>query len=77
VASVHAVLARQGAGWLVILDNVTDLGAVERFIPPAGLGRVVITSQNQHWPPGWAVQVPVLDPQVAAGFLVARTGDAD
>jgi hypothetical protein len=28
-------------------------------------------------PPGQALDVPVLDPQVAAGFLVGRTGDAD
>jgi hypothetical protein len=77
VAAVHAVLARAGAGWLVVFDNVPDLAAVEAFLPPAGPGRVLITSQNQHWPAGWAVQVPVLDPGVAAQFLVARTGDAD
>jgi hypothetical protein len=50
---------------------------VERFVPPAGPGRVLITTQNQHWPPGWAVQVPVLDVEIAARFLVARVGDAD
>jgi hypothetical protein len=77
VASVHAVLARQAAGWLIVLDNAGDLDAVQRFIPPAGPGQVLITSQNQHWPPSWAVEVPVLDVEVAAGFLVARTGDAD
>jgi hypothetical protein len=77
VASVHAVLARQAAGWLVVLDNAADLASVEAFIPPAGPGRVIITSQNQHWPPGWAVYVPELDVEIAAEFLVARTGDAD
>ena len=46
-------------------------------MPPAGRGRVLITTQNQHWPPGQALQVPVLDVEVAAGFLVSRTGDAD
>jgi hypothetical protein len=50
---------------------------VERFVPPAGPGRMLITTQNQHWPPGWTVQVPVLDAEVAADFLVARTGDTD
>jgi hypothetical protein len=50
---------------------------VARFLPPAGPGRVLITSRNQIWPPGQALQVPVLDPQVAAEFLVGRTGDAD
>ena len=46
-------------------------------MPPAGPGRVLITSRNQIWPPGQALEVPVLDPQVAAEFLVSRTGDAD
>ena len=46
-------------------------------MPPAGPGRVLITSRNQIWPPGQAVDVPVLDPQVAAEFLVSRTGDTD
>ena len=77
VAAVHAVLARARAGWLLVFDNVPDLASVEAFLPPAGPGRVLITSQSQHWPAGWAVQVPVLDPDVAARFLTARTGDAD
>jgi len=37
VASVHAVLARAGAGWLLIFDNVTDRATVGRFMPPAGI----------------------------------------
>ena len=77
VASVHAVLARAQAGWLVVFDNVPDRASVARFVPPAGPGRVLITTQNQHWPPGQAVDVPVLDREVAADFLVDRTGDAD
>jgi Tetratricopeptide repeat len=77
VVSVHAVLARAQAEWLAVFDNAADLASVERFVPPAGPGRVLITTQNQHWPPGWAVQVPVLDVEIAARFLVARVGDAD
>ena len=77
VASVHAVLARPQAGWLVVFDNVPDRASVARFVPPAGPGRVLITTQNQHWPPGQALEVPVLDPEVAADFLVNRTGDPD
>jgi len=38
VASVHAVLARQETGWLLVLDNVTDRPSVERFLPPPGTG---------------------------------------
>ena len=77
VASVHAVLARAEAGWLVVFDNVPERASVAPFVPPAGPGRVLITTQNQHWPPGQALDVPVLDPEVAADFLVSRTGDAD
>jgi Tetratricopeptide repeat len=77
VASVHAVLARAQAGWLVVFDNAPDRAAVEPFVPPAGPGRVLITTQNQHWPPGQALDVPVLDVEVAADFLVNRTGDPD
>jgi hypothetical protein len=77
VAAVHAVLAGIRAEWLVVFDNAPDLAAVEAFLPPAGSGRVLVTSQSQHWPPGWVMQVPLLDPPVAARFLTARTGDAD
>jgi hypothetical protein len=77
VASVLGVLARQETGWLLVFDNAPDRAAVERFLPPAGPGRVLITTQSQHWPPGQVLDVPVLDTEVAADFLVNRTGDAD
>jgi Tetratricopeptide repeat len=77
VTSVHGVLAAYAGQWLLVFDNVQDRAAVEAFLPPAGRGQVVITSQNQNWPAGQAVQVPVLGTEVAAGFLVSRTGDAD
>jgi Tetratricopeptide repeat len=76
VASVHAVLARSAAPWLLIFDNATDRVSVAAFLPPAGPGRVLITSQNPNWP-GQALDVPVLDRDVAAGFLASRTGDPD
>jgi Tetratricopeptide repeat len=76
VASVHAVLAKFEPAWLLIFDNVTDMASVAAFLPPAGPGRVLITSQNPNWP-GQALDVPVLDPEVAAGFLVSRTRDPD
>ena len=60
VASVHAVLARFPMP----------------FLPPAGPGRVLITSQNPNWP-RQPLDVPVLDSDVAARFLVSRTGDPD
>ena len=61
----------------MVFDNAPDRASVEPFVPPAGPGRVLITTQNQHWPPGQALEVPVLDPEVAADFLVNRTGDPD
>jgi len=77
VASVHGVLAASRAGWLLVFDSAPDWRSVEAFLPPAGRGRVLITSQNQKWPPGHVLDVPVLDREVAADFLVNRTGDPD
>jgi hypothetical protein len=47
VPSVHAVLARFQAPWLLIFDNAADMASVAAFLPPAGPGRVLITSQNR------------------------------
>ena len=77
VASVHGVLAALGAGWLLVFDNAPDRASVQAFLPPAGRGRVLVTSRDPFWPPGQVVEVPVLDREVAAGFLGNRTGDAD
>ena len=77
VASVHAVLAAFPEGWLLLFDNAPDQASVQRFLPPVGYGRVLVTSQSALWPPGQAMEVPVLDVQVAARFLVNRTGDPD
>jgi Tetratricopeptide repeat len=77
VASVHGVLAACPAAWLLVFDNAPDLASVAGFVPPAGRGQVLITSRDQNWPPGQVVDVPVLDPQVAAGFLISRSGDPD
>ena len=77
VAAMHGALAASAAPWLLLFDNAPDRASVARFVPPAGPGRVLITSRNQIWPPGQALDVPVLDPQVAADFLVSRTSDPD
>ena len=77
VASVHGMLAASPAQWLLVFDNAPDRASVAPFVPPAGPGRVLITSRNQIWPPGQTLDVPVLDAQAAAGFLVSRTGDTD
>jgi hypothetical protein len=76
VASAHAVLAAYPAEWLLVFDNA-DEESVRRFMPTAGRGRVLITSQSQHWPGRQMLDVPVLGEDVAAGFLVHRVGDPD
>jgi hypothetical protein len=76
VATVHAVLAGLATGWLLIFDNAPDMAAVRAFLPPAGHGQVLITSQNPNWP-GQGLDVPVLGTDVAAAFLSDRTGDRD
>jgi hypothetical protein len=77
VSSVHGVLAAYPREWLLMFDNAPDRASVEAFLPPGGRGRVLITSQNPNWPPGQALDVPVLDTKVAAEFLANRTGDPD
>ena len=77
VASVHSVLAAYPREWLLVFDNVPGPEQVRDFLPPAGDGRVLITSRNALWPPKQAVEVPVLDADAAAGFLVDRAGDPD
>ena len=77
VASVHALLAGSPAPWLLVFDNAPDRASVAPFVPPTGPGRVLITSRYQIWPPGQALDVHVLDQEVASEFLVNRTGDQD
>jgi hypothetical protein len=77
VASVHGVLAAFSAEWLLVFDNVQERASVERFLPPAGPGQVLITSQNPNWPHGQALEVPPLGAGAAADFLVTRTRDPD
>jgi Tetratricopeptide repeat len=77
VASVHGVLAAFPNEWLLVFDNAAGQEALHRLLPPAGRGRVLITSQSAVWPTGQAVEVQVLGTAVAAGFLVNRTGDLD
>ena len=76
VASVHGVLAAYPREWLLVFDNASDRASVASFLPPAGPGRVLITSQNPNWP-GQALDVPVLNPVMAGAFLVHRTSDPD
>ena len=77
VAAVHSALAAYPGEWLLIFDNAPSQAPVRSFVPPAGNGRVLITSQSAVWPLGQAVEVPVLGTEVAAAFLVNQTGALD
>jgi DNA-binding CsgD family transcriptional regulator len=77
VAQVHGVLADRPGGWLLIFDNAPGPDAVQRLLPPAGAGQVLITSQNQHWGNRRVINVPVLDQEVAAEFLGGHPGDPE
>ena len=78
VATVHAALAASPERWLLVFDNAPDRASVARFVPPAGPGRVLITSRDQIGHPGQDLDVPVLDQEVAADTWPAgpamRTG---
>jgi hypothetical protein len=77
VAQVHAALAARPGDWLLVLDNAPSAAAIRDALPPAGGGRVLVTSQDGHWPGGRVLEVPALGREVAAAFLLARTGSAD
>ena len=77
VASAHGILASFPGEWLLIFDNVPERDLVQAFLPPAGRGRVLITSQSAQWPLSQLLEVPVLRTETAAEFLVGRTGDPD
>jgi hypothetical protein len=77
VVLVHDLLATYPDEWLLVFDHAPDQASVAPFLPSAGNGRVLVTSRSQMWPPGQVLEVPVLDAQAAAGFLVTRTGDQD
>ena len=74
ISQVHGALAVMPEDWLLLFDNVTDRSTIQRMLPPSGRGRVVITSQNPNWPPEQVLEVPVLDFDTAAAFLVNRAG---
>jgi hypothetical protein len=77
VGAVHAALAARATPWLLIFDNAPDATALARFLPPAGKGTILITSQNPHWPLGQGIEVPLLSADAATAFLVSRIGPAD
>ena len=77
VAQVHSILATIPGQWLLVFDNAQDEVSLQNVLPPAGNGRILITSQNPHWTVGGVIEVPALNDDIAAAFLQKRTGSED
>src|SRR5262249_48171954 len=76
VAPGHAGIAERLGGWLLVFGNAPCPAALQGMLPPAGHGQVLVTSRNPDWP-GTGLEVPVLTPDEATGFLMSRTGSVD
>jgi tetratricopeptide (TPR) repeat protein len=61
--------------WLLILDNAEDLAMVSEFIPPTHGGHIILTTRVQAMGRlAQRVEVEMLLPEVAALFLLKRSG---
>src|SRR5262249_26544577 len=76
-AAVHAELARLDGRWLLVFDNAETHAAVRRFLPAAGTGHVVVTTQDGMWPQAERIDVPGLDDVAAARLLLDAAGESD
>ena len=64
--------------WLLVLDNAEGPEAVKDYLPPVGMGHVIITSRNQTW--GQTAQplpVDMMKPEEAVKLLLTRSGQED
>jgi hypothetical protein len=78
VSRAHALLADRQDDWLLIFDNAKEPDAIASFLPPAGLGHVLITSQNPHWtPPQLRVSVPPLTVEASVDLLLSTSSSTD
>ncbi len=60
--------------WLLVFDNVQNQAEVRDYLPPAGNGHILITSQNLNWQDvANALPVKGIDTDDAANFLLKRT----
>ncbi|NUP52933.1 MAG: tetratricopeptide repeat protein [Catenulispora sp.] len=78
--SLRSYLINADRPWLLVLDNVVDAEVVQRLIPAAGPGHVLVTSQRTTWTGHARVRdVPILNRDVAIDYVLssAHGGDAD
>lgn len=75
--AVTAWMERE-TGWLVVLDNAESPESLRPWLPANPKGHLLITSRNPGWHNRAAVRdVDVWPTDVAAGFLIERSGDHD
>jgi NB-ARC domain len=74
---VHAVLRwlRVNNDWLLIYDNIDDFSLVERFLPKAGTGYLLLTTRA-HALGGLAQRLDIqqMEPDIGALLLLRRAG---
>jgi tetratricopeptide (TPR) repeat protein len=64
--------------WLLVFDNAPSPSAIREHLPRGRTGNVLVTSRDPMWRElGTSLAVDVLEPDEAASFLLARTGDSD
>ncbi len=69
---------REHRDWLLVIDNVDEppvVEAVRSWLPPGLSGRVLVTSRSPIW--NATLEVEPLPEEVAASFLIERTGQRD
>ncbi|MGD0009424.1 MAG: FxSxx-COOH system tetratricopeptide repeat protein [Terriglobia bacterium] len=71
VAAVKRWLEANG-GWLLIVDNASDLATVQGFIPPAAEGHILVTTQAQATGTIQAIEVRDMLPEDGAMLLLRR-----
>jgi tetratricopeptide (TPR) repeat protein len=76
--AVRHWLEAGGERCLLVFDNAADPGLLRPFLPAAGQGQVIITSNNRSVAAlGTPVAVDVFTQAEAVTYLAARTGQAD
>jgi len=71
VAGVKRWLEANG-GWLLVVDNASDLATVRGFVPPSAKGHVLLTTQAQATGDIQAIEVLDMVPDDGALLLLTR-----
>jgi tetratricopeptide (TPR) repeat protein len=65
---------REYLNWLLIFDNIEDLGLINKFVPSGHLGAVLLTTRRQVTEPvAQALELDVFSEDEGALFLLKRT----